>query len=160
MSATLTAFVSALLRRWLLPTRVEVLRRYCARIGGRGEDAAAAYLENAGYDLLSRNFRPRRHHGELDVVARDPSGTLCVIEVKTRRIRRDGDSPRPLAAIDREKRQNLRRTAAAYLREAGGWLWRVRFDAIEVWADGGWPVQLLHWRGIFPPAGKSDYRQS
>ena len=37
-------------------------------IGRQGEEAAAVFLERAGYEILARNFRTPR--GEIDIVAR------------------------------------------------------------------------------------------
>ena len=51
-------------------------------VGRRGEDAAAAFLERRGHEVVVRRFRTRC--GELDLVTR--SGRhLYFIEVKTRR---------------------------------------------------------------------------
>ena len=52
--------------------------------GDRGEAAVAALLERRGYALLERQWRCRQ--GELDLVARDRDGTVCLVEVKTRSV--------------------------------------------------------------------------
>ena len=44
------------------------------KIGSRYEDLAAAYLSEAGYRILTRNYRNR--FGEIDIIAADPKGTL------------------------------------------------------------------------------------
>ena len=38
-------------------------------LGNRGEDAAAAFLERHGYEILDRNYRIRQ--GEIDIVAKE-----------------------------------------------------------------------------------------
>lgn len=50
--------------------------------GRLGEDYAAAYLENHGYAILSRNYHTR--YGEIDIVA--AKGEIrAYVEVKTRK---------------------------------------------------------------------------
>jgi putative endonuclease len=56
-------------------------------IGRRGENAAAAYLQEHGYEIVERNARTP--HGEIDLVARREDITYFV-EVKTRTSRRLG----------------------------------------------------------------------
>ena len=48
--------------------------------GNRGEAAVARYLRQKGYTLLASQWRCR--FGELDLVAQDRRGTLCIVEVK------------------------------------------------------------------------------
>lgn len=69
------------------------------KIGKWGEQAAAAYLEACGYEIVERNARTTS--GEIDIVARQGEFTVFV-EVKTRTSRRFGLpeealSPRKLA---------------------------------------------------------------
>ena len=59
-------------------------------LGGQGEDLAAAYLGQQGYDIITRNWRVRA--GELDIVARD-GDWLVFVEVRTRRIERGASVP-------------------------------------------------------------------
>lgn len=49
------------------------------RRGDRGEAAVSAALEARGYRILARQYRCR--WGELDLVAWDPAGILCFVEV-------------------------------------------------------------------------------
>ena len=48
--------------------------------GKTGEDAAAAFLEEKGYQIVERNYRYRR--GEVDIIALDGEN-LVFIEVKS-----------------------------------------------------------------------------
>jgi putative endonuclease len=50
-------------------------------LGKKGEDLAAAFLKDAGYKIVARNFRYQK--AEVDIIARKES-TLAIIEVKTR----------------------------------------------------------------------------
>lgn len=65
------------------------------RTGAWGEDQAALYLIEKGYEIIERNFRIRSC--ELDIIAlkniKDEK-TLCFIEVKTREGEDDGSAQR------------------------------------------------------------------
>jgi putative endonuclease len=59
--------------------------------GDAAEDRALAHLAAAGLKLLERNYRtPGRGGGEIDLIMRDPSGTLVFIEVRKRATRAFG----------------------------------------------------------------------
>jgi putative endonuclease len=77
-------------------------------LGRAGEDRAARYLEQLGFEILDRNWRCRA--GEIDVVAADAS-TVVVVEVKTRRGEAYGH---PFEALDARKRARLWRLAVAW----------------------------------------------
>jgi putative endonuclease len=108
-------------------------------VGRSGEDAAAAWYESAGYDVLDRNWRVRE--GELDLVVRDAT-TIAFCEVKTRR----GDAfGIPAEAVTFRKQQRLRLLAARWLSEHGSAGATLRFDVADVRPDGraGWKVDVL-----------------
>ncbi|WP_424924074.1 YraN family protein [Actinomyces bowdenii] len=122
-----------------------------ARTGRHGEDLAAAYLSDIGWQVLDRNWRPGRGmRGELDLIAleatpRSARPVLVVIEVKTRRSLRQGP---PAAAVDGRKLARLRALAAAWAaahRVAHSWL---RIDVISVLLPEEGPAQLRHHRGV------------
>ncbi|MGE0331736.1 MAG: YraN family protein [Ramlibacter sp.] len=53
--------------------------------GDAGEDRALAHLLGAGLRLVSRNYRtPGRGGGEIDLIMREPDGTLVFVEVRQR----------------------------------------------------------------------------
>jgi putative endonuclease len=53
--------------------------------GDAAEDLALAHLERAGLRLVQRNFRtPGRGGGEVDLIMREPDGTLVFVEVRQR----------------------------------------------------------------------------
>ena len=57
--------------------------------GDAAEDAALAFLQRQGLRLLERNFRtPGRGGGEIDLIMREPDGTLVFVEVRQRGARR------------------------------------------------------------------------
>ena len=86
-----------------------------SRVGRRGEQTAAAYLEERGYRVLDRNWRSSdpAQRGELDLVLRHRR-VLVVCEVKART---GGPLAHPSEAVTPEKLARLRRLAALWLRE-------------------------------------------
>ncbi|MBQ4479366.1 MAG: YraN family protein [Victivallales bacterium] len=127
------------------------LRRQSSHIGRLGEEAASRFLENAGYELLCRNYRAPHGIGELDLVVRDDAGTLCFVEVKTRR-EKTGCEVHPAWAVDPAKQQHIRRASQAYLRALGKPVLPTRFDVIEIWSSpAGRPLRLRHWPNAFGP---------
>ncbi len=79
--------------------------------GERGEDAAYYHLRGLGYTVVARRWRTERLRGDLDLVAWD-GPVLVIFEVKTRTAR---DLAPADTAVDRHKRQMLRKMASAYL---------------------------------------------
>ena len=72
---------------------------------------AAQYLQDAGYIVLERNRRSQG--GEIDIVARDTSGAIVFVEVRTRR--GPGADVSALESVDAAKQQRLLSGATAYL---------------------------------------------
>lgn len=86
-----------------------------AQLGRRGEDVAAAYLADQGWELVARNWRTRA--GELDIIARDGQW-LVFVEVRTRRAGRRGAAPlagMPEESVTPRKQLQLIALADAYL---------------------------------------------
>jgi putative endonuclease len=96
-------------------------------LGASGEDLAAAWYAERGWQVLDRNWRSGRM-GELDVVA-TKGGVLVVCEVKARTSEAFGT---PLEAVTPAKQARIRRLAAAYLAASGVRASRVRFDVAAV----------------------------
>lgn len=130
-------------------------------LGRRGEELAAAYLQQAGYRIVAANFSVpvgRNRVGvvinvEIDLVAYEGE-TLCFIEVKSRAS--DWFAP-PEANVDRRKQRQVARAARAYRRmfDLGGAPYR--YDVITVVlpaeeertpATPVWDIQLFrnYWR--------------
>ena len=88
------------------------------QLGKLGEQYAAAYLEQLGFQLVAANFtlpvgrnlRGAVVNAEIDLIAYDRN-TLCFIEVKTRAS--DWFAP-PQANVDLRKRRQIARAARAY----------------------------------------------
>ena len=99
--------------------------------GNQGEAAVARYLRQKGCTLLASQWRCR--FGELDLVARERDGTVCIVEVKLRGVR---SIALPREFVDSRKQQRLRSAAALYLAEHELDA-PVRFDVAEVYDEGG-----------------------
>ena len=112
-------------------------------LGRRGEDLAAAFLIEAGYLVVDRNWRCSQ--GEIDIVASDGAETVFV-EVKTRSSVAFGH---PFEAITARKLARLRRLAAAWCAENPGDHRNIRIDAISVIAPSGGPPQIDHLARVF-----------
>lgn len=81
--------------------------------GDRAEDDALALLQQAGLRLLERNYRtPGRGGGEIDLIMREPDGTLVFVEVRRRRDARHGGA---LASVGTLKQRRLVFAARHYL---------------------------------------------
>ena len=93
--------------------------------GQKGEDFAAGALEEAGMEILCRNYKKR--WGEIDIIAKDGE-YLAFVEVKTRRA--------GSLAVTLQKQGRVIATAAAFLQEHPLDL-QPRFDVFEVVTQGG-----------------------
>lgn len=94
-------------RRGRLPQMPEHLAT-----GERGEEAAFFYLRRNGFTVVARRWNDGPLPGDIDLIAWQ-GDVLCFVEVKTRSSK---DVATASAAVDRNKRQTLRRLARAYLR--------------------------------------------
>lgn len=113
-------------------------------LGKRGEEAAARYLERRDYEILERNYSCR--FGEADIIAEE-DGTVCFIEVKTRRSIEAGI---PEEAVTREKQARYERIALCYLQDTDyGDGVPVRFDAIGICVSANDRALLRHHKGCF-----------
>ena len=115
-------------------------------IGRRGEDAAVAYLERIGMQVVERNWRTGR--GEIDIVALD-GDQLVLCEVKTRTSARRGT---PEEAVSAAKQRRLVRLAETYLTHTGAAPCTVRFDVISIRVIDDDRALLRHVRAAFTVA--------
>ncbi|PYJ08826.1 MAG: YraN family protein [Verrucomicrobia bacterium] len=120
------------------------------RHGELGERAAKKHLKRQGLKFLTANFRSER--GEIDLVFRDHE-CLVFVEVKTRS---SEDWVRPAAAVDRERRRRLTRTALDYLRLLRNPPVKIRFDIVEVLLQDGAVREVRHLANTF--AMEKPYR--
>ncbi|MFO7961847.1 MAG: YraN family protein [Nitriliruptoraceae bacterium] len=117
-------------------------------LGRAGETLAARHLRcEHRLDVIARNWRivDGSLRGELDLVAVDePSASLVVCEVKTRRdAERFGGA---VAALDLRKHRRLRALIGAFLRDQPDHYRSVRLDLIAI--DVGRRARLTHLVGL------------
>ena len=122
-------------------------------LGKRGEDLAAAHMEEKGYTMLERNFECKL--GEIDIVAVDQNADILVFaEVKTRRSLSYGN---PSLAVISKKKMHIRNSAMIYLlgneenlRNKGliNTETEYRFDVISVLFEQG-KREIEHIEGAF-----------
>ncbi len=114
--------------------------------GIEGEDAARSYLQRKDYIVVAHRWSSGNLPGDLDLIAwRGP--LLCFVEVKTRTAH---DMTPAEAAIDKHKRDVLRRMARQYVRQLpGGTAVQVRFDVIGVYLLPGAPPEFAHFENAF-----------
>lgn len=111
-------------------------------VGRYGERVAAAYLADAGWQVLDRNWRGPS--GELDIVALEGS-ELVVVEVKTR----SGDGfGHPAEAVTAAKLARLRRLAAQWLAAHDVHPAGVRIDVIAVRTARAGAARVEHLPGV------------
>lgn len=96
--------------------------------GQRGEQAAAEWLHDNGFELLHRNWRSGRY--ELDIVARHHD-VIHFVEVKTRK---PGSLTSPEEAMTAAKVRSLMQGAQAYIAQNAIDL-ETQFDLIAVQGD-------------------------
>ncbi|MFK7846050.1 MAG: YraN family protein [Rhodothermales bacterium] len=115
------------------------------RLGDRGEDLAAVYLENKGYIILARNYRAlsaeidiicRDHSAEMRIAGDNVAGDLVFVEVKTRVSTSHGS---PIESITQQKLNHVRRAADHYLFSEGIENTPCRFDVIGIQIIKGKP---------------------
>ncbi|WP_291520013.1 YraN family protein [Acidovorax sp.] len=72
--------------------------------GNAAEDRALAYLEAQGLRAVARNYRtPGRGGGEIDLVMRDPGGTLVFVEVRSRGTAAFGGAGASIGAVKQRR---------------------------------------------------------
>lgn len=99
-------------------------------LGSAGEQAAASWYEEHGYEVMERNWR--RREGEVDLIVRK-GRTVAFCEVKTRSSDRFGTGAE---AVVESKQRRIRRLASRWLQEltpaAGRSLIEIRFDVVSI----------------------------
>jgi len=107
-------------------------------LGDRGENAAARFLRNSGFTIITRNFRCEL--GEVDIIARQGK-TLVFVEVKTRTSEDDAAGE---DQVDDHKRNQLTKVAKFYLTRYGVPQPPARFDVIAIFWPQGRNPQIRH----------------
>ena len=104
-------------------------------IGDAAEARALAHLVACGLQPVERNYRvargPGARGGEVDLIVRDPDGTLVFVEVRARRDSRFGGAA---ASISATKQRRLLYAASHYLRRFASPP-PCRFDVVTIEGD-------------------------
>ena len=115
-------------------------------LGSKGEQEAAAFLQQQGYDICARNFRAPI--GEIDIIAAQGEWLLFV-EVKTRK---PNALVSGLAAVDARKQQHIIHAAEQYLLRHPADL-QPRFDVAEVEYSGSFVRHIEYIPFAFDASG-------
>lgn len=120
-------------------------------LGDAAEDAALVHLGAAGLRLVTRNFRtPGRGGGEIDLIMREPDGTLVFVEVRARSGQRHGGAA---ASVTATKQRRLVFAARHYLLRLDR-LPPCRFDVLLLSPDVAGGAPHIEWlRGAFTADG-------
>lgn len=95
-------------------------------LGRRGEEVAASFLHDRGYEIVERNWTCPA--GEADIVARD-GNVLVFVEVKTRSSCEKGF---PAEAVTAAKRERYEKIALMYIADCDIVDVAVRFDVVSI----------------------------
>ena len=72
--------------------------------GDAAEDVALDHLQRHGLRLVQRNFKtPGRGGGEVDLIMREPDGTLVFVEVRQRRASQAGGAGASITATKQRR---------------------------------------------------------
>jgi putative endonuclease len=95
------------------------------RVGKWGEETAAEYLTQKGYEVIGQNVRTP--YGEIDIVAKQGE-TIIFVEVKTRTSNRMG---LPEESVTARKREHMIACAEHYAAEHEVDIWQIDVISIE-----------------------------
>ena len=100
-----------------------------------GENLAAAFLKNKGWEIVARNYR--YGHAEIDLIIQRDNWTIFV-EVKTRSSAEYGE---PEEFVDLKKMNRIFDAAEEYIYTID-WHGHIRFDIISV--KLGLEIEIVH----------------
>ena len=114
-------------------------------VGNLGEDIAQKFLENNGYQIITRNWHAGKY-GEIDLIATHSSGEVVFVEVKTRSGLGFGY---PEAAVNKSKQIKLRNAAMSFALKYPQLPKNIRFDVIAiVLGVDGQVADLKHYKNV------------
>ena len=106
-------------------------------LGDEAETRALAHLLRHGLKLVERNYRvaagPHARGGEIDLILREPDGTLVFVEVRSRADALHGGAAASVGAV---KQRRLVYAARHYLARRTASPPPCRFDVVALDADG------------------------
>lgn len=95
------------------------------KTGNKGEELAANFLTNKGYEIVARNYRYK--HAEIDLIVKKEM-LLVFVEVKTRSSSVFGE---PESFVTSKKAAKVLEGAEQFMME-NDWHGNIRFDIISV----------------------------
>ncbi len=104
--------------------------------GNKGEDLAAIYLSEHGYEIIERNWRFR--HAEVDIIA-SKNNRLHFFEIKTRT---SGKYGKPEESMSYKKMNMLRTAAEEYQYRNKQWKY-LQFDVLAITLINNIPVEYF-----------------
>ena len=110
------------------------------KTGSEGENLAAEFLQNKGFEIIARNYRYK--HAEIDLITR-LENLLVFVEVKTRSSSSFGE---PEAFVDERKAAKIFEGAEQYMFE-NDWNGNIRFDIVSV--KTGTKPEIVHFEDAF-----------
>jgi putative endonuclease len=110
---------------------LEVQRQTITKVvGDAAESAVLGQLQGAGLALVQRNYRtPGRGGGEIDLIMREPDGTLVFVEVRQRALGTHGGAA---ASVSGTKQRRIVLAAKMFLARYGSAPPPCRFDVVAV----------------------------
>lgn len=110
------------------------------KTGNEGENLAAEFLRNKGFEIVVRNYRYK--HAEIDLITR-LEDLLVFVEVKTRASSSFGE---PEDFVDEKKAAKIFEGAEQYTFE-NNWNGNIRFDIVSV--KTGASPEIVHFEDAF-----------
>jgi putative endonuclease len=126
-----------------------------ARIGKRGEQAAARLLRRKGLVVVAESESDRQ--GEIDLIAIDRRAAVMIfVEVKTLATKKPGH---PAERVDENKQQRITHAALRYLKRKSLLGCKCRFDVIAVWWPDDLPQaeRIEHYENAFEATGHNSF---
>ena len=114
-------------------------------VGNEGEDIAAQFLLQKGFEIVERNYFHGK--GKNEIIAIEPKDNYLVfVEVKTRYSLEYGD---PAYAINKKKMSQIKKVAELYLADKNIQQCDCRFDVITVLLTDPNNPQIEHYENAF-----------
>lgn len=112
-------------------------------LGRKGEEIAAEYLVQRGYQIIERNYHSQQ--GEIDLIVRDKD-FLVFVEVKSYSFRSYGS---PVGAIRASKKESIIHAAERYLYKNNIKDMFCRFDVIAIFQKRDGSRVIDHYKDAF-----------
>jgi len=110
--------------------------------GSKGEEMAAEYLKQNGYNIVERNWRFK--HWEVDIIA-SKGNCMHFFEIKTRSSEMYGH---PEESISKKKMNNLRNAAEEYQYLHPEWKY-VQFNVLAIKMFFNKPVEIMLFEDVY-----------